>query len=68
MYLLHLPFVFYAVAYSSIVDLGCYGSKGYTSVVLVYSEVILFRKRENASLCPSVYCIFVIYDITVSKQ
>ena len=50
------------------VDLGHYGCKGYTSVVLGYSEVTLLGEREDATLCPSVYCGLVIYSIVVSKQ
>ena len=37
-------------------------------VVLGHSEVTLHREREDASLCPSVYCVFVIYILTVSEQ
>ena len=37
-------------------------------VVLGYFEVILLREREDASLCPSVYWVLVIYGITVSEQ
>ena len=47
------------------VDLSRYWCKGYTSVVLGYSEVILFREREDASLCPSV---IVFCGITVLEQ
>ena len=38
-----------------------YGCKGYTSVVLI-------REGEDASLCPSVNCVLIIYSITVSVQ
>ena len=51
-----LYFRFYAVGLQSIADLGRYGSKGYITVVLGYSKVTLFRQREEAPLCPSVYC------------
>ena len=44
------------------------GCKCYTSVVLVYSDVTLLKERENASFCPSVYCVLVIYGITVLEQ
>ena len=58
---------FSAVALQSIVDLGRYGCKGYTSVV-GYSEVTFLGEREDASFCPSVYCVPVIYGVTVSEQ
>ena len=61
-----LSFRFCAIASQNIVDLGRYGCKSYTLVVLGYSEVTIFR--EDASLCPSVNCVFVIYGITVSEQ
>ena len=35
-------------------------------VVIGYSEVTFLSKSEDASLCPSVYCVLVIYGITVS--
>ena len=50
------------------VDLGRYGCKGYTSVVLGYSEVTLLREKEDASLCPSIYYVLVIYGIRVLEQ
>ena len=62
-----LNFRFYVVALLSIEDLSRYGFKGYTSVVLGYSKVTLLREREDAYLCPSVYCVLVIYSNTVSE-
>ena len=62
-----LYFVFYVVVSKSIVDIGRYGCKDYTSVVLGYSEVTLLREMEDASLCPSVSCVLVIYGIAVSE-
>ena len=47
---------------------GHYGCKRYTSAVLGYSEVTILREGEDASLCPAVYCILIIYGITVSEQ
>ena len=32
------------------------------------SEVTLLGEREEAALCPSVYCVLVIYGVTVSVQ
>ena len=52
----------------SIVNFGCDGSKGYTTVVLDYSEVTLIEERENAVLCPFVYYVLVIYGVAVSEQ
>ena len=63
-----LYFRFYVDTSQCIVDLGRYGWKGYTAVVLCYSEVTLLREREDVALCPSVYCVLVIYGITVSEQ
>ena len=37
-------------------------------VALGYSEVNRLREREDASICPLVYCVLLIYSITVSVQ
>ena len=63
-----LNFSFYAVALYSIVDIGRCGGKGYASVVLGHSEVPLLKEKEAIPLSPSVYCVLVIYGITVSEQ
>ena len=63
-----LNFRFYVVALYSIIDLGCFGCKGYTSVVLGYSEVILLGERNNVALWPSVCYVMAIYGIAVSEQ
>ena len=33
-----------------------------------YSEVILLGKRENAALCPSVYCVLLIYGVGIGAE
>ena len=38
------------------------------TVVFGYSEVTLLREKGDASLCPSVYCILVIYDSMSSNS
>ena len=63
-----LYFGFYAVALLFILDISRYGFQGYTPVVLGKSEITLLREGEDASLCPSVYCVLIIYGITVSEQ
>ena len=63
-----LNFGFYAVASESIVDLGRYGCKGYTSKVFSYSKVTFLGEIEDGSLCPSVCCVFVIYGVILSEQ
>ena len=72
---LRKPFWFFQSIFSilgsmplRIVYLGRHGCKGYTLVVLGYSEVTLLREREDASLYPSVNCLLVIYGVTVSAQ
>ena len=63
-----LNFRFNAVEWQGIVDLGRYGSKGYTSVVHSYSEVTLLGESEDAALCLIVYYVLVIYSVTVWEQ
>ena len=58
-----LYFWLYVIAEQSIVDIDRYEYKGDTSVVLGYSEITLLRERESTSLCPSVYCVLVIYGV-----
>ena len=59
---------FYAVAWQSIVYLGCCRCNGYTSVVLGKSMVAIFREGENTSLYPSVCWVWIIYSNTVSEH
>ena len=56
------------VEWQSIVDLGCYGFKAYTSVFLGYFVITLLGEREDASLCPSINCVLVIHRDAVSEQ
>ena len=37
-------------------------------IVLSYSEVAILREEENVSLCQSVYCVLIIWAITVPEQ
>ena len=63
-----LNFTFNAVESQCIVNLDCYGSKGYISIVLGYSKVTLLAEREEAALCPTVDYILVIYVVAVWEQ
>ena len=63
-----LNFRFYVVELQSIVDLGRQGSKGYTSVILGYSEVTFLVERDDATLCLYVSCVVVINGLEVSEQ
>ena len=42
-----------------LVNLGRCGCKGYTSVVLGYSEATLLKEGEDASFCPSAHCVWL---------
>ena len=37
-------------------------------VILANSEVTFLREREDAAFCPSVYCILIIYGLTLLEQ
>ena len=62
-----LNFRFDEVEWQSIVNLSRYLSKGYTSVFHGHSEVTFFVKKEDAALCPSIYCVLVQYGIAESE-
>ena len=54
---------FNAIEKQSIINLSCYRSKSFASVVLGDSMVTFLREGEDAILCPSLYCVLVIYGI-----
>ena len=63
-----LNYRFNVVESQSIVNLGCYESKDYASVILGYSEVPLLGEREDAALCLFICYVMVIYGVAVSEQ
>ena len=44
------------------------GLRVFTSVVLGKSKVTFLEDSEDAPICPSVYCVLVIYGVTESDQ
>ena len=50
----------------SIINLSRYGSKGYALVVLDDFEVTFLREGEDATFCPSLYCVLVITHHSIS--
>ena len=63
--ILVLPKYFINFLSYAVLELGRYGCKDYTSIDFGNSDITLLREKEGATLCPSVYCVFVIYGITV---
>ena len=63
-----LNFRFDAIQFQGTVNLSCYESRGYASVILDHHKVTFLGKREDATFCSSVYYVLVIYGIAVSKQ
>ena len=61
-------FWFNATEKPSILNLSCYGSKGYVSVVLNDYKVALLGEGEDVAFCPSLYCVLVIYVVAVSIE
>ena len=63
-----LNFWFDAVEQQRIINLNRYESKGYATVVLGNYGVTFLGEREDSAFCPPLYCVLVIYGVSVSEQ
>ena len=57
-----------AIEKQNIINLSCYESKSYDSVVLGDSKVSFLSEKEDAAFCPLFNCSLVIYGVAKSKK